>query len=141
MNISILINNRIKRIEAFADSGLTSVIIPDSVVEIGAIAFGGCSDLKSVTISNPVTEIKKNAFEYCKNLTPFSSVIASPMTLAAIYNQHETDFEITAKRKNLGFHIDRVTHLHEKSMNETSKNVVISCLQTKLDFKFRIRII
>jgi hypothetical protein len=33
----------------------------------------------------------------------FSSVIASPMTLAAIYNQHETDFEITAKRKNLGF--------------------------------------
>ena len=59
----------------------------------------------------------------------------------AIYNQHETDFEITAKRKNLGFHIGRITHLHEKSMNETSKNVVISCLQAKLDFKFRIRII
>jgi hypothetical protein len=35
----------------------------------------------------------------------FSSVISSPMTLAAIYNQHEMDFTPTVKRKTIGFNI------------------------------------
>jgi hypothetical protein len=35
----------------------------------------------------------------------FSSVIASPMTLAAVYNQHETEFVASAMRKRMGFTI------------------------------------
>ena len=33
----------------------------------------------------------------------FTSVISSPMTLAAVYNQHETEFTATQQRKTIGF--------------------------------------
>jgi len=38
-------------------TGLTSVIIPDSVTEISSTAFGGCTGLTSLTIGSGVTEI------------------------------------------------------------------------------------
>ena len=39
------------------------------------------------------------------NKLGFSSTISSPMTLAAVYNQHEKDFSITSQRKRIGFNI------------------------------------
>jgi len=55
---------------AFSDcSGLTSVIIPSSVVSIGDGAFWGCSGLTSVTIPEGVTSIGNCAFVYCSGLT------------------------------------------------------------------------
>ena len=39
------------------------------------------------------------------NKLGFSSIIASPMTLASIYNQNETDFTTTSQRKSIGFQI------------------------------------
>ena len=50
-------------------SGLTSVIIPNSVTSIGNYAFSRCSGLTSVTIPNSVTSIGEYAFEYCSGLT------------------------------------------------------------------------
>ena len=47
---------------------LTSVTIPDSVLQIGDNSFTFCSNLSSVIIGNNVTDIKQNAFAYCKNL-------------------------------------------------------------------------
>ncbi|MCL2074392.1 MAG: ATP-binding protein [Marinilabiliaceae bacterium] len=38
------------------------------------------------------------------NKLGFSSVITSPMTLAAVYNQNETEFDLTTKRKTIGFY-------------------------------------
>jgi hypothetical protein len=35
----------------------------------------------------------------------FSSVITSPMTLAAVYNQHETEFDVVTARRRIGFNI------------------------------------
>jgi hypothetical protein len=35
----------------------------------------------------------------------FSNIIASPMTLAAVYNQHETEFAVATMRKTMGFNI------------------------------------
>jgi len=35
----------------------------------------------------------------------FKSIVASPMTLAAVYNQHETEFLATSQRKSMGFKI------------------------------------
>lgn len=50
-------------------SGLTEIIIPDSVTTIGSRAFYGCTSLTSVTIPNSVTTIDYNAFASCTSLT------------------------------------------------------------------------
>jgi hypothetical protein len=49
--------------------GLTSVTIPDSVTSIGESAFAGCTSLTNVTIPNSVTSIGESAFHYCTSLT------------------------------------------------------------------------
>ena len=50
-------------------SGLTSVVIPDSVTSLGTWPFLGCYGLTSVTIGSSVTAIPDRAFESCNNLT------------------------------------------------------------------------
>lgn len=50
-------------------SSLTSVIIPDSVTYIGSGAFRGCSSLTSIVIPNSVTTIWDDLFENCSSLT------------------------------------------------------------------------
>lgn len=55
--------------EAFAFcSGLTSIVIPDSVMYIGEFAFYDCSNLTNVTISTSVREIGDAAFKECTSL-------------------------------------------------------------------------
>ena len=49
-------------------NGLTSVIIPNTVISIGINAFYNCSSLSSVTIPSSVTSIGSYAFAYCSNL-------------------------------------------------------------------------
>ncbi len=57
---------------AFEDcNGLTSIIIPNSVISIGVRAFKGCN-LTSISIPNSVTSIGNNAFESCNKLTSIS---------------------------------------------------------------------
>ena len=48
---------------------LTSLVIPDSVTNIGDYAFSGCSSLSSVVIPDRVTSIGDCAFEGCRSLT------------------------------------------------------------------------
>ena len=56
--------------EAFSScSGLTSVTIPNSVIDIGGEAFWRCSGLTSITIPNSVTTIWELAFAECSGLT------------------------------------------------------------------------
>lgn len=54
---------------AFFKSGLTSVVIPDSLRTIRDSAFWGCSELASVTIGSGVTSIEESAFLNCTSLT------------------------------------------------------------------------
>jgi hypothetical protein len=49
--------------------GLTSIIIPDSVISIGSSAFQDCSSLTSVNIPDSVTSIGDYAFYRCTGLT------------------------------------------------------------------------
>ena len=56
--------------EAFDDCiSLTSVIIPDSVLNIGYGSFEDCNSLTSVTIPDSVLNIGDSAFSFCSSLT------------------------------------------------------------------------
>ena len=61
-------------------SSLTSITIPDSVTSIGYYAFWDCSGLTSITIPNSVTSIRGNAFAGCTGLTS----IAIPNSVTSI---------------------------------------------------------
>lgn len=52
--------------------GITSVVLPDSVQEIGDFSFKGCTGLKSVVIPNSVQKIGSHAFEDCSSLVSVS---------------------------------------------------------------------
>ena len=54
---------------AFEGTDIESVIIPDTVTEIGGYAFKECENLTDVTIPDSVTKIEGYAFESCKKLT------------------------------------------------------------------------
>ena len=70
------IPNTVKRIgdDAFYQSRIASITIPESVTSIGSWAFQRCRNLTSITIPNSVTDIEDGAIKYCDKL---ESVILS----------------------------------------------------------------
>lgn len=68
---SVIIQDTVKEIgeNAFADcKDLESVKIPASVTKIGAYAFKGCTSLKEVIIPDSVEEISEHAFDGCASV-------------------------------------------------------------------------
>ena len=68
---SIVIPESVTEIGSYVFSGcssLQSIDIPDSVTEIGDRTFNGCSSLESIVIPDSVTEINKDAFCRCDSL-------------------------------------------------------------------------
>ncbi len=61
-------------------SGLTSVVLPDSITNIGDGAFFGCSGLISVTLPNHITSIRGGTFSDCTSLTS----VTIPESVASI---------------------------------------------------------
>jgi len=68
---------------AFNKSGLKSITIPNSVMEIKYQAFWGCSELTSVTIPNAVKTIGAEVFQNCESL----SSIVIPASVEEIGNK------------------------------------------------------
>ena len=50
-------------------TSITSITLPNNLINIGSYAFSGCNNLMSITIPENVISIDKNAFQYCFNLT------------------------------------------------------------------------
>ena len=89
--------------EAFQCTGIISVIIPDTVTEIGELAFDGCEKLFDVVIPNGVTEIGPCAFWYCTSLSDIvipDSVI--DIGNYAFYNSGLTDIAIPDSVTSIG---------------------------------------
>lgn len=54
---------------AFCDcKALGDIQFPDSLQEIGTIAFHGCDSLTTVELSEGLKEIERGAFSYCRSL-------------------------------------------------------------------------
>lgn len=53
------------------NSKLTSVSLPQGLIQVGWFAFSGCTSLQSVTIPSSVENIGYDAFAYCTKLTVY----------------------------------------------------------------------
>ena len=63
-------------------TGITSIVIPDSVISIGGYAFSYCTSLAEITIPDSVTSIGEFAFLGCTSL----SKVDLPKNLTGIYS-------------------------------------------------------
>lgn len=64
----------------FGNSAMTSIVIPNSVTQMGQNAFSGCAGLESVTLGNGITRLEDRTFAQCTSLT----TITLPSTLSFI---------------------------------------------------------
>ncbi|MDE6101977.1 MAG: leucine-rich repeat protein, partial [Ruminococcus sp.] len=83
----------------------TKYIIPDSVIEIGASAFSGCSNLTEIIIHDRVTSIGYNAFANCKNLS--SIKIPDSVTTVGV---NTFVFCTSLKSVELSSNIEKIPH-------------------------------
>ncbi len=59
---------KLTSIQLWGCTSLTTVVLPDSIPEIGELAFAGCSSLVSITVPDSVTSISSTAFSGCTSL-------------------------------------------------------------------------
>ena len=64
--------------DAFKDTLITSINIPNSVTSIGGYAFYDCTSLTSIIIPDSVTYIGRYAFEGCDKLTIYCEAENKP---------------------------------------------------------------
>ncbi len=57
---------------AFKNSGITSIILPESVINIGEAVFAECANLTTVTIEGNIEVIADSMFYNCTSLTGFT---------------------------------------------------------------------
>lgn len=76
---------RIIKAQAFIGTRntLTSVTISDSVYNIGREAFSGCTGLSTITIPSGVTTIGTSAFRNCSGLTSITVMAETPPSLSS----------------------------------------------------------
>lgn len=68
--------------QAFRNSGITSIVIPSSVVFTKSYEFTGCTKLTSVVIEDGITSLSNSMFDGCTNLT-FVKIPHSVTTIGA----------------------------------------------------------
>jgi hypothetical protein len=91
---SITIPNSVINIGDYAFSscsGLTNITIPDSVTNIGEYAFFHCRRLSNITIPSGVTNIGDWAFASCTGLTSITCLATTPPTLGNYQAFYDTN--------------------------------------------------
>ena len=73
---------------------LTSVTISDSVYNIGREAFSGCTGLTTITIPSGVTTIGTSAFRNCSGLTSITVMAETPPSLSSYAFRNTNDCPI-----------------------------------------------
>jgi hypothetical protein len=68
--------------EAFKDSAVQEVIIPDTITTLEHGAFSGCRSLRNINLPQSITKIEYDAFYNCKNL----KIIWLPRCIDGIHN-------------------------------------------------------
>lgn len=113
-------------LEAFYYGNLVSVVMPDSVTEIGGRVFARCYGLTDVKLSENITKITYDAFDYCTNLVS----IEIPNGVTIIDNRA---FEGCSKLLSVVIP-DSVTDIHEDAFKYCSKleSVTIGCNVTTI---------
>ncbi len=53
---------------AFANSGLVSIEIPDSVTQLGTSTFSSCADLRQISFGSGITTLSANTLSFCTKL-------------------------------------------------------------------------
>ena len=91
---SIKLPQQLTKLELYAldRTGLKSITIPNSVIEIGPCAFEECRNLKTITIPEKVTFLGTNAFHSCTGLTEAIVLPKTPPVCennGAFYNTSE----------------------------------------------------
>ena len=79
--------------EAFLESSLTKITVPNGVKSIGSFAFAYSTKLKSVSIPKSVTSIAKDAFEGCSKLSEINvngSNAKYSSSKGILYNKNKT---------------------------------------------------
>lgn len=87
------IHDGIKEIRdrAFCSTGLKTIVIPETVRELGSEVFMSCADLVSVQLPNNMTELPTGIFRGCKNLKTIH--IPEGVTTIGQYAFAETGFD------------------------------------------------
>ena len=88
---------------AFDNSKLENVSIPESVVQIGSSAFSSCVNLRKLSIPNSVESVGSMAFYECKNLQDISmsSEVTSLKSMVFYGCKSLREYTIGAKVKNI----------------------------------------
>ena len=70
---------------AFANSSITGIVLPDNITSVGTNAFAGCSNLVSVTVGSGITNLAGNVFKNCPNLLSVFFDGNAPVTDGTIF--------------------------------------------------------
>ena len=114
--------------------GITSVIIPDSVIAIGDNAFANCSGITSVTIPDSVVSIGDAAFYGCEGLTS----VSIPKSVTSIGDRA---FGKCNKIASIIVEDDNTVY-HSKNnclIQTTTKELVLGCKNSSIPYNGSVR--
>jgi hypothetical protein len=108
---------------------LTSIVISNSVTEIGTKAFSSCSALKNITIGHAVETIGDNAFDQCPNVMTIYSYLETPPAI------NKTVFAGFRTYKGVDLYIPTGAKANYEAMNYWKDFYIIEGLPDIIDNK------